>query len=179
MDNFFKNPKRENKKKEIKSYVPEYKKFGITPNEYSQTKTVVIPSNSKDKDNTLYLNKSQNNLPDFFTQNKRNENLMIDPYDTPVEFSTVENNIIKTEDNLDEESISDTDNSNLNLENFNDDECLLFVNNQIFNIGSYSDIQLEVESLIFGSHAKFDEAVSVENIKVYKKTNIKVGVFLE
>ena len=97
MDNFFKNPKRENKK-EHKSYVPEYKKMGLTPNDYSQNKTIVIPSNSKNKDqnNHLYINKIQNNFPDFFTQNKRNENSMIDPYDTPVEFSTIDNNNLIT-----------------------------------------------------------------------------------
>ena len=93
--------------------------------------------------------------------------------------STIDNNIIKPEENSIEENITDVEDTNLNLENFNDNECLLFVNDQIFNIGSYFDIQLEVESLVFGSHPKFDEPIPVENIKVYKKTNIKVGVFLE
>lgn len=181
-DNFFKNPKRKGREardERYNEYVPEYKKFGIMPKDFTSKKPVVVPSTSQKDERTLKMLhnvEGNNSLPDFF-KNKNEKNYeLYDPYDSPTEFFTVEQPNVSESENA---SFSEESDSEFETESSADDECLLIVNDNIIDINSFDSIQSQVESLVFGSHPKFNNQIPAESIKVYKKMNIKVGVFLE
>lgn len=198
MSDVLKNPKRN--KQEIKKnrYVPEYKKYGIIPNNFSESKVIVIPNSKKNINNKLDKVVSSNNtLPQLFTSDKmQNDKDYVDPYDSEIEFYTAETNIKEinyASNNLNESDdsdidddksshddvVSDDDAYSASLNEDDSDRCILIVDNDIISISSFEDIQFQVESLIFGTHPKFNKLIQAENIKVYKRLNIKVGVFLE
>lgn len=66
-------------------------------------------------------------------------------------------------------------------ENVTDDEYLLYVNNILIDIGDFSNVEQQVNSLLFGTHelsGRFENGVSPKDIVVMKKVPLKVGVFL-
>lgn len=208
MSDVLKNPKRN--KQEIKKnrYVPEYKKYGIIPNNFSESKVIVIPNSKKNINTKLdKIVSSNNTLPQLFTSNKMQNNKdYVDPYNSEIEFYTAETNI--QEDNYesndpsetvtsdtdddssqsddasydelnDTDSLADDGDDSVDLKEDDSDRCILIVDNDIISISSFEDIQFQVESLIFGTHPKFNKLIQAEAIKVYRRLNIKVGVFLE
>lgn len=71
-----------------------------------------------------------------------------------------------------------TDANICNIPSIKEDEYILFINDNIINIGAHESIQEEVKSLVFGTHKDY-EILPIENISVLKKIKIKIGVFLE
>jgi hypothetical protein len=207
MSDVLKNPKRNRQEIKKNIYIPEYKKYGIIPNNFAESKVIVIPNSKKNFNNKLDKVISTNNtLPQLFTSNKMQNNKdYVDPYDSEIEFSTSETDIkgnMSGSNNLSEadgSDINDSDddaendsgydsdlNSDLNhtddsgsLNEDDSDKCILIVDNNIISISSFEDTQSQVESLIFGTHPKFNKLIQAENIKVYRRLTIKVGVFLE
>lgn len=58
------------------------------------------------------------------------------------------------------------------------EEYILFLNQEVFSGGSFDFIQKEVEKLLYGEHESFKEEVLLENISVYKKMDIKIGILI-
>lgn len=58
------------------------------------------------------------------------------------------------------------------------DEYVLFINGELFGSGTLDQVQQEVESMIFGTGENANSEILPENISVYKKMTLKVGVVL-
>lgn len=117
----------------IEKYVPQYKKFGITP--------------------TVFVNE------------EKGEDMKMSP---PIALSDFSD---------DKKSISSTQNT---TENYNPADYALSVDDAIVSVDNKENIEEQILLLTMGEHINFpSEEVSLDRISVFKKINIKVGVFLE
>ena len=65
------------------------------------------------------------------------------------------------------------------LQSLSEEEYILLVDGAPVCSGPCSFVQEQTRALVFGEHAEYKQPVSVDDIMVFKKVKIKVGVFLE
>lgn len=84
-------------------------------------------------------------------------------------------------DDLEDEIKEEQPNNLLeNLLNLEGDKYLLIVSGVSISSGSLPEIQDEANKLVFGEHPDFlDQDIDSDDIVIFKKIKLKVGVFLE
>lgn len=149
----------------MSKYIPQYQLLNITPTEF---------------------NPSLNNkgISSVFADDDFNQNVLPDH---PV---SAEDKVFPEEHLLgvplygeqDEESPPDTQpKTELDTKSESSKDYIVILNNSIIFKGSFSETEDEVSKLILGEHklCKNNEPYDKDKVLVFKKVNIKVGVFLE
>lgn len=189
----YKNPARE-VEDEHKPYVPQYQMLGKHPGEIGMLIANQLPLDnpraSKPVIRQSFDLKSQNNneLPNV---GNNMENIWssidgeFDDYELDPSHPIIDNNEVVDLGYQDKVKFSESVEQNNNdllmtLESLKENDYLLLVNGVPVCTGCLEKVQKEASDLLFGDHTLCDgKAVPIEDIIVLKKSQIKVGLFLE
>lgn len=173
-DDIVKNPNRQNRKvPEVTKYIPQHIALGVKPIEPPNTMGNALPINIKKEEKTEYW--SFNNST-AFTENgdevqlpsgeviDNNEFMDLGPYN----------------------SIPDDNNSPLPplpqqpQPEPQVGEYILMVFGKMIISGNFSAIEKKVKDIIYGEDKEFaNTEVSIDDIIVLKRLNVKIGIFIE
>jgi hypothetical protein len=174
---------------EYKPYVPQYREMGITPTE-ARFGPKPNPRNLKTtatlgQDNSIVVKQSK--LPDEYKITSSypgsdlgaipnissvDSHIVDDVFEVDPTYEMVDNNEFLTDEALGyKDEVKDFDSKR---------RYILLIKEDVLCTGEEDFIQNEVKKLVFGEHELFPNIeVPVEDITVFKRVKIKIGVFLE
>jgi hypothetical protein len=162
-------------------FIPEYKKYNIKPVAW-EDKFNPITEEQKEKLNHVqnqieFINTEAAQLPNI--NNKTAEDWKSQFNNTTfvaLDEKAAMPDYLNIADDEQEKPSPPNQGQDISLEN---NDYLLLVDGALLTSGTKDEIELQVSQLIYGDHSKFESKVDPDNILVYKKINIKIGIFLD